>query len=218
MIVASQNPPIHNTIWGELFHLPSQGRASRLMRHMTDTVFTWIAAGSGWGFAVIVVGAFVALVLALAGDLRRRWWRLAAVVVVAIALLTGAEYVAAKPTVLSTSITGTTSVTFPGYEVDFAFTVVNDSGKYLPQATLMIELPPGMTLIGRPTFERGNGCTGSSALVCGLSFLEAHMTTTEHLAVRIARDAASKQTVRAWGVAGDSVGPKASYAVTVGSL
>ena len=225
MIVASQNPPIHHTIWGELFHLPSDGRESRLMRHMTDTIFTWISAGSGWGFAVIVVGAFAALVVALPaspwkfpGDLRRRPWRAGAVVAVAIALLTGAQYVAAKPTVLSTSISGTTNVTFPGYEVDFAFTVVNDSGKYLPHAALMITLPPGMQLIGRPTFERGHGCTGTSTLVCGLSFLEAHMTTTEHLGVRITPDAASKQKVTAWGVAGDSVGPKVSYTVTIGSL
>ena len=195
------------------------------MRHMTDTVFTWISAGSGWGFALIVVGAFAALVFALPtrawtfpGDLRRRVWPAAAVVVVAIALLTGAEYVAAKPTVLTISISGTTNVTFPGYEVDFAFTVVNDSGTYLPNATLMIRLPPGMQLIGRPTFERGHGCTGTFELVCGLSFLEAHMTTTEHLGVRIAPDAAPKQKVTAWGVAGDSIGPKVSYTVTVGSL
>jgi hypothetical protein len=75
-----------------------------------------------------------------------------------------------------------------------------------------------MQLIGRPTFERGHGCTGTSKLVCGLSFLEAHMTTTEHLGVRITPDAAPRQKVTAWGVAGDSVGPKVSYTVTIGSL
>ena len=173
---------------------------------------------------MIVVGAFARLfgvadeVVDVSRRLRRRPGRAVAVAIVAIALLTGAQYVAAKPTVLTTSISGTTNVTFPGYEVDFAFTVVNDSGTYLPKAALMIRLPPGMQLVGRPTFERAHGCTGTSALVCGLSFLEAHMTTTEHLGVRIAPDAASKQKVTAWGVAGDSVGPKVSYTVTIGSL
>ena len=223
-IVWSQNPPLHQTIWGELARLPAEGRQSRLMRHMTDTVFKWISAGSGWGFAVIVVAAAAALVLALPTrpwevrrDARRHPWRFGAIVVAAIGLLTAAQYVAAKPTVLSTSISGTTSAAFPGEEVDFAVTVVNESGKYLPHAVLMIRLPPGMQLLGRPTFERGHGCTGTSTLVCGLSFLEAHMTTTVHLGIRIEPGAASNLKLTAWGVAGDAVGPRASFTVAIGS-
>jgi hypothetical protein len=224
MVVASQNPLLHQTIWGELAHLPFQGRESRLMRHMTDTIFKWIAAGSGWGFAVIVVAAAAALMLALPTrpwelrrDVRRHPWRVSAVVVAAIALLTAAEYVAAKPTVLSTSISGSTSASFPGDEVDFTITVVNETGTYLPHAVLMIRLPPSLELLGRPTFERGRGCSGSSTLVCGLSFLEAHMTTREHLGVRIAPNATSSVKLTAWGIAGDAVGPKASFTVAVGS-
>jgi hypothetical protein len=223
-LVWTADRPLPRTIWGELVHFPSEGRESRLMRHMTDTVFTRFAAGSGWGFAVIVVAAVAALAVALPTkswvfprDLRRHPWRVGAIAAVAIAVLTGAQYVAAKPTVLSTSVSGSTTVTFPGYQVDFGFTVVNETGTYLPHAVLMITLPPGMQLIARPTFERGHGCTGTLTLVCGLSFLEAHMATHVHLSVRIAPDAPSRVTVRAWGVAGDSVGPKASFTVTIGS-
>ncbi len=203
---------------------PSQGRESRLMRHMTDTVFKWISAGSGWGFAVIVVAAFAALVLALPTrpwelrrDARLHPWRAGAILAVAIALLTAAEYVAAKPTVLSTSVSASTGAAFPGDEVDFTVTVVNETGTYLPHAVLMIRLPPGVELLGRPTFERGKGCSGSSTLVCGLSFLEAHMTTREHLGVRIAPTATSSVKLTAWGIAGDAVGPKATFTVAVGS-
>jgi hypothetical protein len=223
-IVWSNHPPLHQTIWGELVHLPLDGRDSRLMRHMTDTVFKWIAAGSGWGFAVIVVAATAALVLALPTrpwelrrDAKRQPWRAGAIVVAAIALLTAAEYVAAKPTVLSTSIFATTTAAFPGSDVDFTFTVVNETGTYQPHAVLMISLPHGMHLLGRPTFERGHGCTGSVALACGLSFLEAHMSARVHLGVRITPDAELVLKVRAWGVAGDSIGPKASFRVVTGS-
>ena len=217
-IVWTKDPVLHGTIWGELVHLPFDGRDSRLMRHMTDTVFTWIAAGSGWGFAVVAVAAAAALALALPTrplevrrDAKRHPWRAGAIVAAAIALLTGAEYVAAKPTVVSTSISATTSAAFPGSEVDFTFVVVNETGTYQPHAVLMIRLPPEMQLLGRPTFERGHGCTGSSTLVCGLSFLEAHMTARVHLAVRITPAAELFLKVKAWGVAGDSVGPKASF-------
>ena len=223
-IVWSQNPPLHQTIWGELARLPAEGRQSRLMRHMTDTIFKWISAGSGWGFAVIVVAAAAALVVALPTgpwevrrDARHHPWRFGAIVVAAIGLLTASEYVAAKPTVLSTSIAATTAAAFPGEEVDFTFTVVNESPKYLPHAVLMIRLPPDMQLLGRPTFERGHGCTGTSSLVCGLSFLEVHMTTRVHVGVRIAPGASANAKVTAWGVAGEAVGPKASFTVAVGS-
>ena len=223
-IVWSQNPPLHQTIWGELVRLPSEGRDSRLMRHMTDTVFKWISAGSGWGFAVIVVAAAAALALALPTrpwalrrDARHHPWQAGAIAVAAIALLTATEYVAARPTVLSTSISATTSAAFPGEEVDFTVTVVNETGKYLPHAVLMIKLPPGMQLLGRPTFERGHGCTGTSTLACGLSFLEAHMTTRVHVGVRIAPGTASDAKVTAWGLAGEAVGPKTSFTVAIGS-
>jgi hypothetical protein len=222
-LVWASDRPIHQTIWGELVRLPYEGRESRLMRHMTDTVFTWIAAGSGWGFAVMAVAALAALAVALSswqlpGDLRRYPWRAGAIVTAAIAVLTAAEYVAAKPTVVSTSISATTTVAFPGEEVDFAVIVVNKTGKYLPDAVLMIRLQPGMQLLGRPTFERGKGCTGTSTLACGLSFLEAHMTTRVHFSVRIAPDAPASVKATAWGVAGDAVGPKASFAVRIGSI
>jgi len=136
---------------------------------------------------------------------------------VVIALLAAAEYSAARPTVLSTSVSASTGAAFPGDEVDFTVTVVNETGTYLPHAVLMIRLPPSVELLGRPTFERGKGCSGSSTLVCGLSFLEAHMTTREHLGVRIAPNATSSVKLTAWGIAGDAVGPKASFTVAVGS-
>src|SRR5207248_7605468 len=45
-LVWAPNPPIHQTIWGELARLPFEGRGSRLMRHMTPNALGLTSAGS----------------------------------------------------------------------------------------------------------------------------------------------------------------------------
>ena len=106
---------------------------------------------------------------------------------------------------------------FPIHEVDFTVGVVNRTSEYLPHAALMIRLAPGMRLLGRPTHERGRGCTGDSTLACDLDFLEGHMETRVHLGVRIEPNAPARVALTAWGVAGDEAGPKTSFTVVTGS-
>jgi hypothetical protein len=219
-LVYSSNAPLHGTIWGELARVPSEGRASGLMRHMTDNVFVWSSAGSGWGLPVMVVAAAAALALALprrALDVRRHPWRVLAVAAIVLALAGAALHIVTKPIDLRTSITSTASAAFPGDEVDFTVGVVNRTSEYLPHATLMIRLPQGMRLLGPPTHERGRGCKGRSTLACDLDFLEGHMETRVRLGVRVEPDAASRLVVSAWGLGGDVVGPRTSYTVITGS-
>jgi hypothetical protein len=82
---------------------------------------------------------------------------------------------------------------------------------------LMIELPRGMELLGPPAHERGKGCSGASTLACDLSYLDSHMVTQVELGVRIAPDAPATLALRAWCVAGDTVGPRASFSVATGA-
>jgi hypothetical protein len=220
MLIYTGHPPIHNTIWGELGRLVTEGRASGLMRHMTPNVLSWTSAGPGWGLAVTAAAAAVALVLALVRggwDVRRRPWRTAAAIALCLALVAGALRVTTKPIDLRSSIEATASAAFPGDEVDFTVGVVNRTSEYLPHAVLMIRLPPGMRLLGPPTHERGRGCAGRSTLACDLDFLEGHMETRVHLGVRIEPSAAPRLAVTAWGVAGDVTGPKTSFTVVTGS-
>jgi hypothetical protein len=219
-LVWASHPPIHGTIWGELARVPSEGRASGLMRHMLDNVLGWTSLGSSWGLAVMAASAAAATALALVPsgwDVRHHRWRLVAAAAGVVALVAGALHIATKPIDLRASIESTASAAFPGDEVDFTIGVVNRTSEYLPHATLMIRLPQGMRLLGRPTHERGTGCRGDSTLACDLDFLEGHMETRVHLGVRVEPDAASRLVVSAWGLGGDVVGPKTSYTVVTGS-
>jgi hypothetical protein len=219
-IVWSAHPQLHGTIWGELARVPSEGRASGLMRHMTDNVLGWTSAGSGWGLAVMVGAASAALALALPGrplELRRHPWRAAVAAAVGLALVAGALHIARAPIDLHTTINASSSAAFPGDEVDFNIDVVNDTSEYLPHASLIIRLPDGMRLLGPPTHERGRGCRGDTTVTCDLDFLEGHMRTAVRLGVRIEPTAGSRLSVAAWGVAGDVRGPTASFTVVTGS-
>ena len=219
-LVWAQHPPIRGTIWGELARVVTEGRASGLMRHMGANVLGWTNAGSGWGLALMVIAAAAALALSLAppGWSVLRQPRSAAVAaVVGVALVAGSLRVATKPIDLRASIQGTATAAFPGDEVDFTVGVVNRTSEYLPHASLMIQLPRGMHLLGRPTHERGRGCAGASLLACDLDFLEAHMETRVHLGVRIEPDAAPRLAVTAWGVSGGVSGPHTSFTVITGS-
>jgi hypothetical protein len=219
-LVWAEHPPIHGTIWGELGRVVTEGRASGLMRHMTPNVFSWSSLGARWGLAVMVAAAAFALALALqrgAWDVRRRPLRAVAAAAVALVLAGGALRIVTKPIDLRASIESSASAAFPGDEVDFTVGVVNRTSEYLPDAVLMIRLPPGTRLLGRPTFERGTGCKGNSTLACDLDFLEGHMQAKVHLGVRIEPSAAAQLAVIAWGRAGDVVGPKTSFTVVTGS-
>jgi len=219
-LVWAGHPTLHGTIWGEIARVPSEGRASGLMRHMTDNVFSWTSAGSGWGLAAMVGTASAALAVALPRgplDVRRHPWRTAAAAAIGLALVAGALHIARSPIDLHTSIEASSTAAFPGDEVDFKVGIVNDTSEYLPHALLMIRLPAGMRLLGPPAHERGRGCRGDATLTCDLDFLEGHMRTVVQLGVRIGEGAGSSLTVAAWGVAGDVRGPTSSFTVVTGS-
>jgi hypothetical protein len=219
-LIWAPNPPFHDTIWGELYRLVREGRASNMMRHMTPNVFTFGSLGSRWGLAVMVAAPVLALALALPRtrwDLRRHPLRPAAALAVAVVLAGLAVRIVTKPVDLRASIEASASAAFPGDEVDFTVGIVNRTSEYLPDAMLIIRLPPGTRLLGPPTFERGTGCKGDSTVACDLDFLEGHMETRVHLGVRIEPDAASRLAVTAWGRAGDVIGPKTSFTVVTGS-
>jgi hypothetical protein len=133
------------------------------------------------------------------------------------ALAVGAAQLPAAPVDLRTAVSGSTAAALPGDEVDFTVTLTNQTGMFVPHAVLMIELPPGTTLLGAPAHDRGKGCTGAPTLACDLSPLDSHMVTEVHLGVRIAPDAGSKLTVKAWSVAADTVGPASSFSVSTGT-
>jgi hypothetical protein len=219
-LVYAPNPPIHQTIWGELARVWTEGRASGLMRHMTPNILGLAGAGSGWGLGLMLAAATAALVVALPRrewDVRTQRWRVGAAAALGLALVGGALRIAAKPVDLRSSIAASASAAFPGDEVDFTVGIVNDTAEYLPHASLMIQLPEGVRLLGRPTYERGKGCSGTTLLACNLDFLEGHMATRVHLGVRIEPSAAATIAVTAWGVSGDVVGPKSSARVVTGS-
>jgi hypothetical protein len=72
-------------------------------------------------------------------------------------------------------------------------------------------------LLGRPSFERGSGCTGTTRISCNLDFLGAGMSTTVRLGVRVTPAAPRKLTVSAWGSTGRAAGPRAATSVVVGA-
>lgn len=215
-LIWAPNPPIHQTIWGELARLVSQGSSSRLMRHMTPNALGFTDAGSRWGFGLMAAAACAALLVAFLA--RRSASRVLVLVGVACAALgAGAAQLPAAPVDLRTAVSGSTAAAFPGDEVDFTVTLTNQTGKFVPHAVLMIQLPPGTTLLGRPAHERGKGCSGATTLACDLSPLDSHMVTTVELGLRIASDAGSRLTVKAWSVAADTVGPASSFTVATGA-
>jgi hypothetical protein len=215
-LVWAPNPPIHNTIWGELARLVSQGSSSRLMRHMTPNALGFTDAGSGWGFGIMAGAACAAMLVGFVA--RRARWQVVAVIGVACAVLAvGAAQLPAAPVDLRTAVTGSTAAALPGDEVDFTVSLTNQTGRFVPHAVLMIQLPPGTSLLGPPAHERGKGCSGATTLACDLSPLDSHMVTQVELGVRIAPGAASRLTVKAWSVAADTVGPASSFTVATGA-
>src|SRR5439155_1507251 len=146
-LVWAPNPPLHQTIWGELARLPFEGRGSRLMRHMTPNALGLTAVGSRWGLGIMAVAAADGLALVFVRSWPR--WSLAAAAAAAAALVVGAAQLPATPVDLRTSISGSTTAALPGDEVDFVVTLANETSRYIPHAVLMIELPRGMDLLGR---------------------------------------------------------------------
>src|SRR5581483_10718207 len=223
LLVWTQNPPLRQTIWGDLVRFPSQGRAAELIRHLSPNALGWTPVGTGGGVAVMFGAAALAFGAALAARgwsvdaIRARPARSAAFALAVVAAMLALARIATKPIEVRTAIAASTAAAFPGDEVDFVVTVTNETGTFLPNAAVVISLPQGMTLLGRPTQERGPGCTGTTTVTCDLDFLEAHMVTRVHLGVRIDPSASSKLRVRAFGKSGDVAGPTSTASVIAGA-
>jgi hypothetical protein len=63
-----------------------------------------------------------------------------------------------------------------GYS-EIAFLVKNAGAQSSLQTHLAIQLPPSLTLVGPPGYDRGSGCTGTVQIDCNLDFLPAGGTT-----------------------------------------
>ncbi len=232
---------VRQTIWGELARFALNGSSSRFARKMTETVYGWIGLGKLGSAAVMALAAAAALAVGFralpAPPIRVPVRSRSAAIAVSLALVFAADASAfagypygGKPpepggaplfASISASVGGRpvpSSNTFaPGDEVDFAVTLSDPTPVPAPGAALWIQLAPGMQLLGRPFFERGPGCTGTSLLSCNLDYLSAQMSTLVRLGVRIAPGASSRLKVEAWGTEQGVPGPRASITIrTVG--
>jgi hypothetical protein len=113
---------------------------------------------------------------------------------------------------LRTSIQASSAHVHAGDDVAFVVTASNPTETNITSVVLNIRLDPGLELLGRPAFERGPGCVGTSTISCDLSFLEGGMSTTIRFGARITEP--SDQTVRV-SIASQHVAALRGAAVTV---
>lgn len=204
-LVWSSHQTMRQTVWGELARVPVDLGRSRFVENVTPTVLSELGPGRVWGAVLIGACAAAALAVAARGLPRAAAGRLprvgrslravlvgvacvaavaAADVCAVLAYPYGSRTLASLPD-LSTSISGSSSNSIPGGEVDFVVTASNTGTTTLTDVVLTIELPAGMQLLGPPDYKRGTGCTGTSKLVCKLDSLAGKTTTPVRLGVRL---------------------------------
>lgn len=210
-LVWPTNNPLRHTVWGQLVHLPARGSSSKFVHSLMPTVLHWLGVGKVWGAAVAALVAAAAVAVALRDTPLPRARRSAraalAVGVTAYAIGVAATCaIAAYPygsrtlgvatyVNLRTSIEASSGLVRAGDNVSFIVTAWNPTETNITGVMLTIRLTRGMQLLGRPAFERGPGCTGTSTLSCNLEFLEGGMSTTIRFGVRVTEP--SDQTVEA---------------------
>jgi hypothetical protein len=193
--------PMKGGIFGEVARVPFQLGSSRYVQDLGPTAFGWVLPGRAWGASLVGVaalGAFVVAYRAIPRAQRRpsvspgrtRWATALGVGAVVLVLAAQASAVsgypyAGPPRDLAVSIQKPTTRIFPGQEADFTVWSSNSSeyqgyGKVI----LTIDLPPGATLVGPPSYERGSGCTGTATLVCNLDSLSPRMATPIRFGIR----------------------------------
>ena len=101
----------------------------------------------------------------------------------------------APPADLAVTLTANTQTPSVGQESDLVATVSNHGGSTSEQTHLVITLPPTVTLLGPPYFERGSGCTGTQTLDCNLDTIPNGTATPIKFAVRI--DGSGAQPIQA---------------------
>ena len=210
-LVWPANNPLHGTVWSRLVHLPAEGGGSKLVHSLMPTVVHWLGPGRLWAAVPVLLAAAAALLVAFRSTplpsvtWSRRTLAVVGVSVCAIAVA-AASAISAYPygarttgvanfVDLRTSIQASSPLVRAGDGVAFVVTAWNPTDVNITAVVLRIKLGPGMQLLGRPAFERGPGCTGTTTLSCDLSFLEGGMSTPIRFGVRVIEP--SDQTVTA---------------------
>jgi hypothetical protein len=193
--------PMKGGVFSEVGRVPFQPGSSRYARYLESTVFDWVLPGRGSGAALTAIAGLAAFVLAYraiprerrrpAAATRRTPWvtalgiGLIVLVIVAQASAVSGYPYAGPPRDLEVSIQQTTGRIFPGQEADFTVWSSNSS-EYLGygNVVLTIELPPGASLVGPPSYERGSGCAGTTTIVCNLDSLSPRMTTPVRFGIK----------------------------------
>ena len=98
---------------------------------------------------------------------------------------------------LVVTMAGSTALIQPGGEDEISVYVENAGAVSSAQTHLSIALPPGLTLLGPPYYERGSGCTGVSELDCFLDFIPNGETTKVRFDVRASAPGTLTITARA---------------------
>lgn len=96
---------------------------------------------------------------------------------------------------LGVSLDARTTALQPGGDDELTVHVRNTGGAGSLQTHLVVSLPPAVTLLGAPYFERGSGCTGTATVDCFLDYIPNGETTKVVLEVRVAQ--AGSQVVTA---------------------
>jgi hypothetical protein len=217
-------------VWWELARVVEHGQASLHVRSLTGNALTWLGAGRIVSAGVVAVAALAALALA-ARTLPRapRITRRGAVAVLAsLAAIVAAdasalaEYpyktrISEPPNLLYTSLSASKAVALPGDEVDLIASVNNPQPTTANDAVLVIDLTPGLQLLGPPAVERGPGCTGTTEITCDLDFVVAQQTTPVRFAVRVLAGAVDRETVSARSSSAGVKSPGTDVTVTTGS-
>jgi uncharacterized repeat protein (TIGR01451 family) len=229
-LVWSTDPRLHRTIWWELARVPVHGRDTRFVGSLAGNALNWLGSDRITAAAAVAVAAAAALVLGLRslphgahGSRRGAVVVLASLCAVAVADASAlaeypyAHHVPQVPSLLYTTISASTAVALPGDEIDFTATVENPEPSTANNVLLEIELPPGLSLLGPPAFERGSGCTGTTLITCNLDFVVARQITTVRFGTRVLPDAGPEQKVSAWASSQGVVDRHVSVTVNTGS-
>jgi hypothetical protein len=114
---------------------------------------------------------------------------------------------------LRVAIQGSSTTAFAGQEVDFTvWSEDNDPSEGFGNVVLRIGLPPGLTLLGPPAYERGFGCKGTRSITCALDSLRPGMGTPVRFGVRLGNVTSSQTLTTSLSAAGADT-KSASYTI-----
>jgi len=197
--------------WGELARVPVQLGSSRFVRQLPPSILSFAGVGPVGGAFLVAAFASAAVVLGARSmpwpDLRaarsrsrrsRPPLRVAAVVVAVAYLVVAANVMALSNypygseifiqlVSLRTTLSADTSSSYLGGYVNLTANATDQGGVGAFNVVVTFELSPGLRLAGLPAYTLGSGCSGTSTVVCNVSFLspKGGSTATFHFGVQI---------------------------------